>query len=753
MNNGRVRRGGCFLAVALLLLATVRFLPAAEISPQLQAEIRGAAAGEEIPVIVTMTGQKQIGPSALGWKGRGSARTQARADLIRSLRGRAETSQTPLKAFLRGKGETRLTELWILNALALKASPALIEEIARQPQVASVKPDAILNLPQVHPAQAAAPEWNISDVHAPALWNLGFTGQGVTVAIMDTGADINHPDIGPKWRGGTNSWFNPFAAACSQPGATCSSCDASANVPCDYLDSNNVAHGTGVMGVMVGGDSGGTSIGVAPGAQWIAAKIFNSNSQAPLSVIHAGFQWLLDPDGNPDTDDAPDVVNDSWGFDTPNTCDQEFAPDIAALKAAGVAVVFSAGNLGPGAATADSPASLPASFAAGAVDQNNLVAGFSSRGPSPCDPANPFPEVVAPAVDIKTANLSSAATPESFQFISGTSFSAPHVAGVMALLLSAFPNATVPALEATLKSSARDLGTPGPDNDYGFGLVDALAAFNTLSGPPVLSISDSISPTNDRDLPFGSIPVGRSAEQTLTLSDSGGGTLEIGAIGGTGTQPPFALAADNCSGRSLQTGESCTVSVRFAPTLHESYSADLLVPTNISGDNPAMLSLSGLGNSPPVAAIPVSPADGATNVSIPVTLEWVSATDPDGDPVQESVILSTSPGFSQITTFPATPASASRSVLLAGMGGGILFLGLLAGAERKKIPLVLLLIAAASLTLYSCGGGGGGGSSPSPNATYTLQNLNSGVTYYWKISSRDSFGAVTESGVRSFTTR
>ena len=162
-------------------------------------------------------------------------------------------------------------------------------------------------------------EANVELVQAPRLWQLGFAGQGVTVATMDSGADVNHPDLGPRWRGGSNSWFDPNG---EHPDA-----------PVD-LD----GHGSGVLGVLVGGDAGGTAIGVAPGARWVAVKVFNDAGVAPFSALHQGYGWLLDPDGNPATDDAPDVVNNSWGFeDNPGVCDtlaREFQPDLQALAAA-----------------------------------------------------------------------------------------------------------------------------------------------------------------------------------------------------------------------------------------------------------------------------------------------------------------------------------------------------------------------------------------------------------------------------------
>jgi len=84
------------------------------------------------------------------------------------------------------------------------------------------------------------------------------------------------------------------------------------------------------MGLLVGGAAGGTAIGVAPGARWISVKIFADNGLASLSGIHLGFQWLLDPDGNPATDDAPDVANHSWGLNgSVGQCDREFEPEMA----------------------------------------------------------------------------------------------------------------------------------------------------------------------------------------------------------------------------------------------------------------------------------------------------------------------------------------------------------------------------------------------------------------------------------------
>ncbi|MDH4261081.1 MAG: S8 family serine peptidase, partial [Gammaproteobacteria bacterium] len=244
---------------------------------------------------------------------------------------------------------------------------------------------------------------------------------------------------------------------------------------------DRLGHGTQGMGLIVGGESSGTVIGVAPGASWIAAKIFNDAGVASESAIHLAFQWAIDPDRNPATDDAPDVVTNSWDMSIENTCNSAFQADIDALRAADIAVVFAAGNFGPAPATSLSPANNARVVSVGSVDIDDSVSVFSSRGPSACD-GSLFPKVVAPGDGLQTTDLSFGGMPLYVQ-VTGTSFSAPEVAGVVALLRSAVPTATAAEVEAALASTARDLGVPGPDNDSGYGLVDAVAALVSVSNP------------------------------------------------------------------------------------------------------------------------------------------------------------------------------------------------------------------------------------------------------------------------------
>ena len=316
--------------------------------------------------------------------------------------------------------------------------------------------DATLLAPVPSYAADATPGWNLAVVGAPQLWSLGLDGRGVVVATLDTGVDVLHPDLGPRWRGGHGGWLDPFRGTAS---------------PYDAI-----GHGTQTTAIAVGGEAG-----VAPGASWIAAKIYDDAGRTTVSVVHEAFQWLLDPDGDPSTADAPDVVNASWGIGATNGCESTFQPDLDALRAAGIFVVFAAGNGGPAAATSTSPANGPGVLSAGAVDASRAVASFSGRGPSACTGAI-YPDLVAPGVSVRTADLSFAGTAQ-YVTVSGTSYAAPHVAGVAALLLEAFPGLEPDALESALRSTAADLAAPGPDDDSGRGLVDAAAAHAALSDP------------------------------------------------------------------------------------------------------------------------------------------------------------------------------------------------------------------------------------------------------------------------------
>jgi subtilisin family serine protease len=203
------------------------------------------------------------------------------------------------------------------------------------------------------------------------------------------------------------------------------------------------------------------------------------------------FQWFLAPTdlaGNsPNPSLAPDVINDSWTCPPSEGCTDPnvLRTIVENTRAAGIVVVASAGNSGSGCSTiADPPAIYDASFSVGSTDSSDVIAGSSSRGPVTADGSNrPKPDISAPGVEIRSSYPVS-----SYRNLSGTSMAGPHIAGVVALLISAHPElrGRVDEIEALIEQTAVPRtsaqtcgGVPGtqvPNNTYGWGRVDALAA-------------------------------------------------------------------------------------------------------------------------------------------------------------------------------------------------------------------------------------------------------------------------------------
>ena len=441
-----------------------------KMDPAVQSLTGNLQPGEVLTVIVTLRQQADLS------RVHGADRAARLQGVVRALQATANATQGPLISFLAAQKSQGLvqnfTPLWVFNGFSVSATGSVINELAQQPDVYSITSDNLL----IIPAYAAA-EPNVSLVNAPDLWSQGYYGQGVVVASMDTGVDVSHPDLSTRWRGGSNSWFDPYGQHPTTP-------------------TDLSGHGTWTTGIMVGGDADGATIGVAPEAQWIAAKIFNDSGGSTATAIHQGFQWLLDPDGNPSTDDAPNVVNNSWTYANPG-CYLDFEPDLQSLRAAGILPVFAAGNGGPYSNTSYSPANNPSAFAVGAVDNNDQIYAYSSRGPTTCGGSTgPYPELVAPGVNVKTSGLLG-----SYTYETGTSLASPHVAGGLALLLSAYPNLDSGMQEQALINTAVDLGASGPDDVFGYGRLDLLSALSwagtapTSTPPPTFTPSPTLMPS------------------------------------------------------------------------------------------------------------------------------------------------------------------------------------------------------------------------------------------------------------------
>ncbi|MBM3189506.1 MAG: hypothetical protein FJZ90_12370, partial [Chloroflexi bacterium] len=400
--------------------------------------------------------------------------------LVERLQATAAQSQAPVVSYLsaqRARGQVSdYRSYWVFNGLAVDGDLETALALAAMPEVEAVRANRPHRLPTPSsaPGLAIAGE-NIRQIGADRVWSeLGVTGEGIVVANLDSGVDWTHPALREQYRGYNPqnpaasvhdyNWFDATDTYPNAPGPNQGRLTAQSD------------HGTHTMGTMVGAEPDGSNqVGVAPGARWIAAKVFDNAGNSWDEWIHAGFQWCIAPTDlngqTPDPSKAPHIVNCSWGDS--NSLDDTFVQDVAALREAGIMSIWAAGNDGPGASTISSPASFPGVFGVGAVDSGNVIAQFSSRGPSPFGGIKP--EVVAPGVRIRST-VAGGGYESSWN---GTSMAAPHVAGVVALMWEAADgriSITDTERILTVVGTGIDLGQEGPDNVYGYGLVQAPAA-------------------------------------------------------------------------------------------------------------------------------------------------------------------------------------------------------------------------------------------------------------------------------------
>ena len=457
-------RSICWTLLLIFSLSTMTH--AGVISSQLKSVLDEAAPNDEISVIIVLNGEINSKKFSRFDK------TLRRPKLLKELKAKAAENELSLKEFLLTIGSEKVKNLWIINALAVEAKPSDIEKLAKKKIVKEIRLNKPILLAKSSASITSTSQWNLTMVGADNVWAQGHTGQGVVIASMDSGVDYLHEQLNGSWRGGTNSWFDPHGE--------------------HLLPYDANGHGTQTMGIMASQNINGTTIGMAPSAKWIAVKIFNDAGEALASDIHEGFQWLIDPDSNINTDDAPDIVNNSWGFpETENMCDTEFQVDIQILRDMEISVVFSAGNQGAGPSSI-SPANNNGVFSVGEVDENSMITTTSSQGPSSCMPSSVYPSVTSPGYLVNTTDLTFGGLfADSTVLANGTSFAAPHASGAIALLLSAHPELTVSELETAIQQSSMDLGTAGEDNVYGSGLINVASALSAIGQPGQCTDSDN----------------------------------------------------------------------------------------------------------------------------------------------------------------------------------------------------------------------------------------------------------------------
>ncbi len=387
----------------------------------------------------------------------------------------ASDKQTELRNTL-DKLKIKYTPYYLVNGIEVNGGSLVKMLLARNDAV-----DRILDSPQLRPLPQVnnagegdsatipiTPTWNIQMIHADqVVEELKITGRGIVIGQTDSGVDGRHPQLVDNYRGAESSdnynWFDPWNAS---------------PFPVDLS-----GHGTLTLGIAAGKD-----IGIAPDAQWIGCVNLARNLGNPAKYLDC-MQFMLAPfsqGGDPFMDGDPskgaNIVNNSWGCPDVEGCDPAVYEDaMKALTSAGIFMSAAAGNTGNyGCASVTDPIAIYASvFTAGAVNQNGNLSSFSSFGPVLVDGSErQKPDILAPG-EMVTSSYPGGG----YSTADGTSFAAPHVTGVVALMWSANP-ALMGDVEGTMKilreTAQNYMGTPPicgeVDEAVGAGILDAYAA-------------------------------------------------------------------------------------------------------------------------------------------------------------------------------------------------------------------------------------------------------------------------------------
>jgi len=413
----------------------------------------------------------------------------------------ADRSQAGVRAYLDAQGVS-YKSFWIENVISVQSSNRTVfNGLLGFSEIQTLRQRRTLGL--VEPQRVTAPlapqaiEPNITHVGADQVWDMGYTGAGIVVANVDTGVRYSHQALVGHYRGNEGggvfdhnyNWWDPYGDHPTAPG-----------------DDNG--HGSHTMGTMVGDDGGANQIGMAPGAKWMACRACSTSSCSDTALLECAqfyaAPWDLNK-ANANADYRPNVVNNSWG-DCSTAYDPWYQDVVNAWHAAGIYPVFSNGNASncgysepPGLNTVGNPARYGNVTGVGSSGRDNgEYASHSNWGPTDNpDTVNPTtgwedlkPQVIAPGVNIRSS-VNSGDTAYQGGW-SGTSMSAPHVTGLIALMWEAAPcligdyASTETIIEDTATPIPYDDGTGGgehvPNYASGWGEINAVAAVQEAAG-------------------------------------------------------------------------------------------------------------------------------------------------------------------------------------------------------------------------------------------------------------------------------
>lgn len=466
----------CLLAALAALGGGPALTAAATIDPQL-AETLGRDEPTDFFVVLAE-------PAGLASADQRQGKAAKGRFVLDTLRQHADATQRTVRAELDADG-IGYRSFYIANAIYVaQGDRPLVERLAARPDVAAIVPNRSIRLDPPEPgddepaATSQVIESSLRFIRADQAWALGVEGDGLVIGGSDTGLQWDHPAIINQYRGWdgiradhNHHWW-----------------DATGQYPAAPGDGHG--HGTHTTGTLVGDDRGIHRIGVAPRARTIHCKNMTDAGQGNDLSFLTCFEFMLAPwnlaGDDPRPELAPDVVNNSWGYIGGNR--PVFRQAVTALRAAGILVEVSAGNEGPGCRTLGSPGDYPDVLTTGSVGLGagmpGLLTARSSRGPSTLQPGAYKPGIMAPGEAIR-----SAVPGDTYARWSGTSMAGPHVSATVGLMWQANPAlrgdvalteqliyATAVPLTGQTGSNCGGDYTDGPNNDWGHGTLDALAA-------------------------------------------------------------------------------------------------------------------------------------------------------------------------------------------------------------------------------------------------------------------------------------
>jgi serine protease AprX len=465
-------------------------LSQAAIEPALTARMQHLAGDEFIPIIIRLS--EQVDPAALEADALQVGRTARREWVCSQLKAVSQRSQKDILSYLETMAcqdrAKDIVSLWIVNAVSAKVRKDVVYELANIAGVIAISLDSecfhasgeVPAGPRDGPAGREV-VWGVQKIQANQVWSLGYTGRGVIVGILDTGVSWAHQDLNDHlWDGGTLYPAHGYDF-----------------VNRDNYPSDDHGHGTHVAGIVAGDGTAGSQTGVAPDARIMTIKVLNASGAGSLTWIIEGLQFAIDH--------GADIVNMSLGADSAGNATKDYCRDMCRIAyVADVPLTISAGN-GKGGSNhyaipydITCPGDVPAPWfapngghnaviSAGATDEADVIAGFSSYGPTQWNtnmytdytypPGLKKPDVTAPGVNIISLlynNMSG------YTSMSGTSMAAPHLAGTIALMLEKNHFLTCREIDSLIENTALDLGAAGRDNYYGAGRINALNAVNAV---------------------------------------------------------------------------------------------------------------------------------------------------------------------------------------------------------------------------------------------------------------------------------